>query len=74
MPTFERPWEYWLRMVDVLRASSLPSMRQAADSLQAQLDQNLADQELVRVSFNDEQYLRSIFAASLAMGEKLLDP
>jgi hypothetical protein len=74
MPTFERPWDYWLRMLAELRASPLPSMRQATDFLQAKLDETPADQEIVRMSFSQEMDERSIFAASLKMGEKLLAP
>jgi len=74
MPTFERPWGYWQRMIDELRASPLPYMRQAADTLQRLLDETPADVELVHMSFSEEMYYRSILAASLAMGDKLLDP
>ncbi len=74
MPTFERPWGYWQRMIDELRASPLPYMRQESVALQAKLDETPADQELVRISFSEESYYRSIFGASLAMGEKLLEP
>jgi hypothetical protein len=70
MPTFERPWEYWLRMVDELRASPLPHPHEAADYLQVQLDEAPADQVIIRMSFSDEMYYRSIFAASLAIGDK----
>ncbi len=74
MFTFERPWEYWQTMLAVLRFSNLPYDWDAAAFLQTQLDQVPADQVLVRVSFKDEMYHRSIFSASWRMGDKLLDP
>lgn len=74
MPTFERSWDYWLRLLDELRASPQAYNHQAADSLQSHLNQTPADQELVRISFSEETYYRSIFGASLAIGDKLLDP
>jgi hypothetical protein len=59
-------------MLEVLRASPLYGVRQAATALQARFDGTSADQELVSVAFSDKQYLRSPFSANLAIGENLL--
>lgn len=72
MFTFERPWEYWQMMLAVLRFSNLPYCWDAAAYLQAHLDKTPADQQLVRITFRDEIYHRSIFATSLQVGDKLL--
>lgn len=72
MYVFERPWEFWLRMIDVLRERSIDYMLQAADYIQAHLDETPADQAMVRIAFRDEMYYRSIFGASLELGDKLL--
>jgi hypothetical protein len=73
MFTFERPWEYWFCMIDVLRASPLDDMQQAAAFLPGKLDQTPADQELIRITLSEQAYYRGIFAASLKLGDKLLD-
>jgi hypothetical protein len=74
MPTFSRPWDYWLTMIEVLRSAKPPDNLQATTFRQAKLGPTPADRALVQITCKDEMYLRSIFWASLQMGAERLEP
>jgi hypothetical protein len=58
MNAVELPFETWRAVIDALRVQGLPYMREHADYLERLLDQHPPD-ALVRLSLNDDVYLRS---------------
>jgi hypothetical protein len=68
MWTMELPFETWRAIIDALRATNIPYKRQHANEIEAKLDETPADQTLVRMSFGDDIYLRSVNWACVQLG------